>query len=750
VSRAPKVRQRRGAVLRASRDESQIRRFLRLTSEPGGHGTVVAIDPESGRCTGYGYTSETLQQAEQFISTNAERKQNLYWTPNGVKGVVNKKPLKSDISAMRWVHLDLDDPSDEALERLRTYRLPPTITVFSGGGFNAYWKLDEPVHANGNIQRLEEANQRLILDLGGDKGTQNLDRILRLPHTTNWPSKTKLARGRVPMESHLVDVNSHAYRLEDFPPLTDEERQQWAKTTKSKTSTAKTPSQMSVARTADRSAELLAKVSKAVRNGSSDVDIHSTFDTHPHALDQSDAARAVQRCIDKARSEQTGIVATVNERNALIFANGKLLVMWPQEFEEGLPRLSSVGDMKYFWKTHQHGNINPIDVWLGSTSRREYSGFVFRPGNVDVGDKFNLFRGWGITADPNGSCALFLQHMLDVICNGDADLYDYLIQWLANSIQTPEDKPGTAIAMRSGQGAGKGFIARYLKPIYGPHLAPLGGSEQILGRFNDTLAGKIIVFGDEAAWPGDHKGMEKLKGLITEEKITVERKHVPAIEIDNHARYMFATNRDHSAPVEIDDRRFVTLDVSDAHIGDVPYWDKLEAERKGSGPAALLHYLLHVKLDRNLRITPKTAAHAEQKLLSLDDVGGFVRELLMRSKHSLDLGVADDGGTRVASLEFGEITTPFEIHRFYLDYCDRNHVRFTKSLDGLGVGLRRYFTVERREARKDERDRLGMTKRGHVYALPTLQEARLLFEKAFGQRVEWPKSTVSDTSTTLK
>ena len=52
-----------------------------------------------------------------------------------------------------------------------------------------------------------------------------------------------------------------------------------------------------------RSADLLARVGRLVRAGKSDAAIHAELDTHPHAADQADPVRAVQRAIDKARED---------------------------------------------------------------------------------------------------------------------------------------------------------------------------------------------------------------------------------------------------------------------------------------------------------------------------------------------------------------------------------------------------------------------------------------------------------------
>jgi hypothetical protein len=144
------------------------REFLRAVTTPGMHGSVVAIDPNGNdKLLARAYTLDTLDDVDKFIAANSHR--NLYWTPNPLKSAINTKPKKSDVAAMACVHLDLDDPSPEALARLRAYHLSPTLIVFSGGGYQAFWMLREPIAVDDeNIDALEAANKRVAHDLGGD------------------------------------------------------------------------------------------------------------------------------------------------------------------------------------------------------------------------------------------------------------------------------------------------------------------------------------------------------------------------------------------------------------------------------------------------------------------------------------------------------------------------------------------------------------------------------------------------------
>jgi hypothetical protein len=526
----------------------------------------------------------------------------------------------------------------------------------------------------------------------------------------------------------------------------------------------------------DRSAQLYADVRKYWRTGKQagtpdedlETEIYREFADNPHVKEQKEPRRAIERCIDDAKeayvppedefedsildtekSEPTdaedsqrkdnrsdfkariaALIDEINSQHALIWVGGRLLVMWPERFEGGMPRLSALADVKVEWRPKQLGESNPINLWVKSKKRRTYDSIVFRPGTGDTGRDFNLFRGWGVQPDPTGDCSLFLDHLRVVICNGDDRLYEYVIQWLANSIQRPEDKPGTAITMQSDQGAGKGMVATYLSPIYGDSFGQLSSSDMLLGRFNKWLAGKILVFADEAKWTG--RNNDRLKALITEQRIMVEQKFVDPISIDNYVRFIFATNHALSTPAEVTDRRFVVLKTSNSQIGNTQYWNALVSEREERrGPAALLHYLQNVKLNLNLRTTPKTESLAEQKLMNLDDVGSFWREMLMAKEHHCDSAV----------FKFGSVVQPSVLHACYLAYAKRNQIRQPVSLDSLAIRLREYLPkLARRKSRADDRYEIGVTdkKQLSVYDLPTLAECRRDFEKRMGHAYEWP------------
>lgn len=110
-----------------------------------------------------------------------------------------------DVIALPALFVDVDDPSDEALSRLQCTRPSPSCIVSSGGGFHAYWWLDEPTT---DLHRARLLLRGLADMLHGDR--LSVAQSLRLVASVN----TKPQRnGAV---CCLLDLNEQRYALHDF------------------------------------------------------------------------------------------------------------------------------------------------------------------------------------------------------------------------------------------------------------------------------------------------------------------------------------------------------------------------------------------------------------------------------------------------------------------------------------------------------------------------------------------------------
>jgi hypothetical protein len=170
--------------------------FLRQ-AQPQGPWHLVAIEPGKGpeAKTFWPSTSENMWS---WIEAR-QGKKNMYWHVNELRpDAKDLKATKRDIVAAHFLHVDVDDP--EALERIKAFVPRATAIVFSGGGYQAFWKLTE---ASTDLERVERCNRWIASQLGGDN-CHNIDRIMRLPGTINIPNAKKRAAGRVEVLSYVL------------------------------------------------------------------------------------------------------------------------------------------------------------------------------------------------------------------------------------------------------------------------------------------------------------------------------------------------------------------------------------------------------------------------------------------------------------------------------------------------------------------------------------------------------------------
>ncbi len=159
---------------------------------------IVAMAPD-GRPSARTFEPDQLDQMRAHI----EKKQgthNIYFSVNQLRSsAASKKAKKEDVVSSHCLHVDIDDVA--ALERILNARTPPTAVIFSGGGYQIFYRLstDET-----DLDRIERCNAALASELGGDN-CSNIDRIMRVPATVNVPNRKKREAGRTPSVAYVVE-----------------------------------------------------------------------------------------------------------------------------------------------------------------------------------------------------------------------------------------------------------------------------------------------------------------------------------------------------------------------------------------------------------------------------------------------------------------------------------------------------------------------------------------------------------------
>jgi hypothetical protein len=517
---------------------------------PDGPWVLTAIGVDKRQITTVTFRSAQEAELREWLAKNAHR--NIYFHVNPTLGDLTKKAERSDIDRLAWLHVDVDPRAGEDLdaERERALRRlttelpegvpPPTAVIFSGGGYQAFWRLTDGMHIGGDEALYEEAklyNLQLEILFGADN-CHNVDRIMRLPGTVNHPDDKKQRKGRTPQLAQVVAFTDAEYPLGTFtkaPPVAPTARKgrQGTEPTRLVIDTAK--AKVSVIKTVDdlpdsipdlcqvvivqgfdpdepkrfpsRSEALLYVCCELVRREVPDEDIlavitNPNFKISESVLDKKGSAekyaiRQIERAHDIAIDKD---LAKLNDRYAVIASiGGKCRVIHEDEdIALGRPRIVKQA-FEDFRNSLMHRkkvvgqNKDGLDIkkplghwWLEHEHRRQFDTMTFAPGKEQSG-VFNLWRGFAVEPGGTGSCDLYLAHVRENVCGGDTAIYDFVLGWMANMVQNPGEPGHSAIVLRGRAGCWQvllreapGQTARAALPLRHPGQSPCGPLQRAL------------------------------------------------------------------------------------------------------------------------------------------------------------------------------------------------------------------------------------------------------------------------------
>lgn len=654
--------------------------FLRRWASSGPW-VLTAVRPDRKSIDTQSFGPKTEDRLADWLEQYNGR-YNIYFQVNPpLHDDIGRKTKRVEIKELAWLHVDIDPRAGEDIDeereralRLLSERLPrgvpaPTAVVFSGGGYQGFWRLREPLPISGELAQAEEAaryNQQLEILFGADH-CHNVDRIMRLPGTVNLPDAKKLKKGRVPVLAELVSFEDElAYPLGEFTPAPTQqspgdtgfsgssvsvqisgnveriadvsELDQWSVPDRTKVIIVqgRHPDERKE-KDDSRSAWVFDALCSMVRCDVPDDVMFSVITDPDFGISESvlqhgaSAQKYAIRQIERAREWAIDPWLTqLNNRYAVI-ANigGRCRVVEEVEDEVlGRSRLtrSSFDDFRNFYcnqfvKVGEDSKGNPIMKpvgawWINHPKRRQFGKIVFAP-NREVPDAYNLWKGFSVQARP-GDCSLLLAHLQDNVCQGDERLYSYLMGWLARMVQDPGSPGHVAVVLRGGKGVGKSFVARQIGQLFGRHFLHISNPSHLIGNFNSHLRDAVFLFADEAFYAGDKKHASILKTLITEDTLQIEAKGVDVETAPNYVHLMMASNDEHVVPASGDERRYFVLDVGEAQQQRSEYFGAIARQMDDGGREALLHHLLTYDLSEfRVQDVPQTQALRDQKDLSL-------------------------------------------------------------------------------------------------------------------------------------
>lgn len=233
--------------------------------EPNGRHTIASEAPFGGRDKGPKWEGgATFESHQKYLLINdiqkrQERGSNVYYSVNRPCKVIERQGLYGknnidDIVAIRALAFDIDFISFQrdydlvllAINDKLNNVLKPSVIINTGGGFHLIYFLKEKIQtklfrpAKDNqekwINEIIIENRSLVTNLAHDfeallrsklaslpikvDNMSNIDRVMRLPGTVNYPKAEKLAKGQIPALAYIIINNRIKCDIDNIRAIT--------------------------------------------------------------------------------------------------------------------------------------------------------------------------------------------------------------------------------------------------------------------------------------------------------------------------------------------------------------------------------------------------------------------------------------------------------------------------------------------------------------------------------------------------
>lgn len=229
-----------------------------------------------------------------------------------------------------------------------------------------------------------------------------------------------------------------------------------------------------------------------------------------------------------------------------------------------------------------------------------------------------------------------LKH-IKILSGNDEAVYDYFIKWIAQMIQYPDVKTICPVLI-SKQGAGKGTLMKLLEKMMGSSkvFETTTPSRDIWGDFNGRMANTFLINLNELSKKETLESEGKIKGLITDPKLTINNKGTNQYDITSHHRFIITTNKEEPINTSKDDRRNLIIRSSDEKVGNKEYFKTLHEYLEDINIVKTCYEyfkgILH--MDKFMTIPlPKTEYHKQLCELSISPIEGWLLHYVSKNQN---------------------------------------------------------------------------------------------------------------------
>jgi hypothetical protein len=287
------------------------------------------------------------------------------------------------------------------------------------------------------------------------------------------------------------------------------------------------------------------------------------------------------------------------------------------------------GDCSQHFNNVLVGKTSFFTLWNKDPTKQTYKTVGSYPHDVSCPDGvLNLWTGYAAERLPESDADIspILNHFYTLL---GADT-EFILDWFANMFQFPSSR-SLLVVIQGEEGCGKSVIMDFITLIMGRDLAIeiQDVKEDLFGRFNGILAGKVFMNINETSRHEMMPFIEKLKSIITSPTINIEEKGQKKYTEQNLSHLMMTVNPENVLAIKKESRRFFYSKASEVLVGNTEYFNALfDYIERPKNQRAFYQFLMSrpVKQKITIKDIPETEVMAEMYELNKDPVEDYLAE----------------------------------------------------------------------------------------------------------------------------
>jgi len=270
-------------------------------------------------------------------------------------------------------------------------------------------------------------------------------------------------------------------------------------------------------------------------------------------------------------------------------------IMLPRLYALNIRNIKRVGGTSY---DPRHGDGEPYFEFEG----REFLN-TYRQSTVPL----------AVSTGSKEAGKLLVGHIKKLI--REPEYQDIFLDFLCMQVQHPGVKIKWAPVIQSGEGAGKGFLARIMESVIGQSNLRVVSPSMVQSQWNDWRIGAVLLVLEELFFQGASREQttNQMKDAITDDQIAINKRNTSAATHPNLSNYLAFTNYKDQLHLKESSRRYFVIESplqnSDqmAALHASGHFNELE-RLKGSGGASLRHWMLKHTIDSQfpMQVAPRT------------------------------------------------------------------------------------------------------------------------------------------------